>query len=294
MVKVKTDTLGKPLKCEIYLDGYLKNVLEDLQSYVDKDWDGIGIIFGDEGDGKSSAAMMWAYCLDSTLTLERIVFTPEQFEEAVDQSKPNQAIIWDEADEITAHWASTMITTLKRRMKTMRDKNLKVFLVTPTIFDIKDKYFAIGRTRFAIHVYAEGFERGYFRFFNKTRKKKLYLMGRKEWDLRASKPNFIGRFTKIPSGFPIDYDEYKNKKQTSTIKLLDKNVNRRDLRKTLRQGFVLGIYTYVWEKFGYCMTQKELAKVIGCSQQQVSTYFVESDLKPGEPPTSNSSINRDL
>jgi len=210
-MKVEKDVKGNPMPCSVYVDGYLKTNLDELNQLVINDWDGVGFLIGYEGDGKSSLAFQIALYLDAGFTLDQIVFNKDQFEEAVDKAPPGTCIVWDESDELGASWQSGLLQAMKRKFKRIRSKNLFILLVTPTIFDL-NKYFVIHRTRFVIEVYSKGIERGFFKFFNRSRKKTLYIKGKKEWDMNVVKSNFFGSFTKLPVGFPIDMEEYNTKK----------------------------------------------------------------------------------
>lgn len=207
MVKV---TVGDK---ELYLDGYLKQNLDVAKKVIKKDWDMIFIVDGAERGGKSNLAQQAAYYCDPSLTLDRIVFTPKQFEEAVLNAKPGQAIIWDEA--VTGADAGQTITNiwkvLKKMMVQMGQKNLFVFIVIHSFFDLT-KYLALWRTRALIHVYHDKFERGYFQFYNEERKKYLYVKGKKFYEYRLGRPNFIGRFKK---GYCVSEYDYRQKKEDS-------------------------------------------------------------------------------
>lgn len=200
---------------DLYLDGYLQKNLDVAKKKLKKDWDMIFIIDGPERSGKSNLAQqIGAYC-DPTLNLDRIVFTPEQFEKAVLTAEPGQAIIWDEA--ITGADAGQTVTNiwkvLKKMLVQMGQKNLVVFILIHSFFDLT-KYLALWRTRALIHVYHDKFERGYFQFYNEERKKFLYIKGKKFYEYKLGRPNFIGRFKK---GYYVDEDEYRKKKEVSLL-----------------------------------------------------------------------------
>ena len=269
MVKTNIDVNGNELPCTLYLDGYLKRNLDDLEKYVKLDWDGIGLYIGDEGDGKSVKAMQDALYLDHTFNLDKIVFTPEQFEKMVDTITKGSCIVWDEADALTSHWASEMLTSLKRKFKTMRDKNLKVLLVTPTIFDM-NKYFIMSRTRYMLHIYANDFERGFFRFFNKDRKKKLYIHGKKDWNMGIVPPNFKGRFTNLPEGFPLDFNKYKDKKHESTKKILGEKKTPAEIERGLLEFISPRLKRLMAARSGYKVTQLDIGYIFNRSKASIA------------------------
>jgi hypothetical protein len=104
--------------------------------------------------------------------------------------------------------------TLQRASEQIRQKNLFIILIRPSFFDFS-KYFAIHRSWFLLTVgikYDEKnkrIQRGYYRFYSRSRKKGLYLRGKKTLDRFVVKENFGGRF---PNKFPLDYVAYKLKK----------------------------------------------------------------------------------
>ena len=202
------------------MDGFLKKNLSMAKEVVKKDWDMVFVVDGAEGSGKSVIAQQCAYYCDPTLTIERICFTPKEFKDAILKAEKYQSVVYDEAyTGLSSRAAMSLINrTLVRMLAEIRQKNLFVFVVMPTFFDL-DKYVALWRSRALIHVYTkENFERGYFCFFNIDRKKALYLIGKKFYSYSATKANFIGRF---PNKYVIDEVAYRAKKKESLGKDVD-------------------------------------------------------------------------
>ena len=84
-------------KAGYYLDGYLKSNLGALKkSVVKKNYDGFILVVGREGFGKSTLSFQMAKYLDPTFNLDHVVFTAEQFLEAVKHAKKFEAIVFDE------------------------------------------------------------------------------------------------------------------------------------------------------------------------------------------------------
>ena len=91
-----------------------------------------------------------------------------------------------------------------------RQKNLFIFVVMPTFFDL-DKYVALWRSRALIHVYTGSpFQRGFFCFFDVDKKKGLYVKGKKFYNYHMEKANFYGRFA---NQYVVDQEEYRQKKR---------------------------------------------------------------------------------
>jgi len=91
--------------------------------------------------------------------------------------------------------------------------NMLNILVLPDFFDLP-KGIALTRSIFLIDVYyiatEEGiFERGYFNFYSKRNKKKLYLNGKKELNYHVAPYDFNGQF---PNVFTLNYEKYKKLK----------------------------------------------------------------------------------
>lgn len=146
-------------------------------------------------------------------TCDRIVFTPDQFLEAVDNAEPGQAIQCDEAVlEFLAGDAATAVQKLLlKKMVTIRKKRLYICFIIPSIFSFK-KEMAVRRTVFLVHTYSpDRIERGSFKFYNYETKRKLFMWGKKDDDQSAAPPDFIGSFTDV-EGLFFDVKEYDRKK----------------------------------------------------------------------------------
>ena len=203
-------------KNEYYMDGYLHDNLCTAKSVITKDWDMIFLYDGSEGSGKSVKAMQDAYFCDETLNIDRITFTPFQFKKGVLSAKKYQAVVYDEAYTGLSSRAtmSSINRTLISMLAEIRQKNLFIFIVMPTFFDL-DKYVALWRSRALIHVYTKRpFIRGFFTFFNAEKKKSLYILGKKFYDYNCVNADFYGRFT---NHYVIDEVEYRKKKRLSLM-----------------------------------------------------------------------------
>lgn len=199
-------------------DNFLMQNLDVATNAIKKDFDMVFAIDGVEGGGKSTIAHQCAAYVDPNLHIDRTVFTPYYFRKAIMLARPGQAVIYDEAyTGLSSRATMSLINrTLISMLAEIRQRNLFVFVVMPTFFDL-DKYVALWRSRALIHIYLhENFERGFFSFYNIDRKKDLYINGKKyySYSKRMAEPNFSGRFT---SYFPLDMEEYKKKKRESLV-----------------------------------------------------------------------------
>lgn len=196
---------------QFYMDGYLLENMTTAKTVIKNDWDMVFCVDGPERSGKSTIAQQLAYFCDNSFCIERITFTPNEFKKAVLSAKPYQAVVYDEAfTGLSSRAAMSRINrTLTSMMAEIGQRNLFVFVVMPTFFDL-DRYIAIWRSRALIHVYTgDNFARGYFAFYNADRKKDLFINGKKFYSYASPRPNFTGRFT---GTYTVDEAEYRKKK----------------------------------------------------------------------------------
>lgn len=202
-------TLNSGIKYVV--DGYLATNLDKARKAASKDWDMFFIVDGIEGSGKSTLAQQCAGYVDRDFNMSRIAFTPEEFIETVKKADKYQAVVYDEAMS-GLHSRSSMSAVNKSIVimaAEMRQKNLFVFIVLPTFFDL-DKYIALWRSRALLHTYADkNFNRGRFAFFNVDRKKHLYIQGKKTYNYGKPRANFIARFS---GAYVVPEDAYRKRK----------------------------------------------------------------------------------
>jgi len=199
-----------------YMDGILKDNIDKYYiRAVKNDYDGISIISGMEGTGKTSLACSLAFYCDPTFPMDasRIVFNARQIHQAIDKADPGQSIVIDEAilSMGSQDAASDIQKVLIKKFTTIRKKNLFIFIIIPSFFMLR-KYFAIFRTRFLIHCYTpDGVKRGYWKLYNRKTKRQLYIRGMKEMDMGVVRADWYGNFTDT-YGFFFDKVLYEKKK----------------------------------------------------------------------------------
>jgi len=224
------------LRRGFYLDDTLKFNLDNfLIRGVKNNHDGIGLITGLEGSGKSTFAQALAYYVDPSFNVNRVVFTGNDLMKCIDTASVGQAIIFDEAimDMASQDFATDMQKILIKKFTLIRKKRLYIFLVIPSIYMLR-KYFAIFRTRYMINCYCpDGIARGYFRFYSFNTKKKLFLLGFKEMNMGAVKFDFRGTFTDT-YGFFIDAVEYERRKDEAIRRLTEED---RTPKQKLQEAF---------------------------------------------------------
>lgn len=225
-------------------DGYLKKNLDINIQAVEKKWDGVFYIGGYEGDGKSEFAAQMALYFDNTYCLDRCVFTPQQFLDAVDNAEPKQAIVYDEAqDAFESTNRDVMSRAIKSKMTRIRKKQLFIIIVAPDFWRI-NKYMFIHRSRAFIRVYADGLTRGYFEYYNRTKKHELMIRGRKNEQLCVP-PNFRAKFS---HWFPLDEGAYDAKKEAATQEVGRENQAKEDEYEIVKSRILTADFLKAREK----------------------------------------------
>ncbi len=200
-----------------YVDKNVQVMLNKAKAHVlDKDWDRLYIIDGSEGAGKSLLGLQLANFLDPTFSLDQVVFSGTDFAKTISKSEKGQCIVFDEAfNGLSSSGAmSKMNRFIVRQLQECRQKNLFIVIILPTFFMLQ-KYVAIFRSQALFHVYAlKDGTRGYFRVYNKTNKKFLYLNGHKYYSYQKPFIRFSYRFY---STYPIDEEAYRGKKHQALV-----------------------------------------------------------------------------
>lgn len=264
MVKVK---IGE---CDLYVDGNLKGNLDFYKKRVNHNFDFVGLVIGDEGTGKTELTEQLALYYDPEFNLDKYVYSIEQFDAAVDSAAPYSCILWDESDEIDSSNMRKILVAIKRKFKRIRSKNLFIWLVTPTFFDL-NKYFVMHRVQCLVRVYAKGVTRGSFMFYTKRKLQLLYIKGYKEWNLNAVKSDFFGSFTKKPKGFPIQQEDIQKKKDDSTSSIFENmGKTKREMMQEYRVVCVDRLYKWLKRRYNITPTQEDVANVFGMTQATIS------------------------
>lgn len=143
--------------------------------------------------------------------------------------------------------------------------NLFNILVMPEFFDVP-RGVALSRSIFLLNVYYTAnkdgkFQRGYFNFYSRPKKKRLFLRGKKDLNYGAATYDFHGRFYKF---YPFDEQEYRELKRKALLRRDEQDTT--DLAK--RRTFQLG--SCMMKLMEYGMEQHEIGKMIGVEQSTVS------------------------
>ncbi len=222
MVKVKVEQMPE----EVYFDGGLyRNLLQSREGVLKHDFDCLIYLCGRERNGKSTLAMQMACALDPSFNIDKVCWTPEQFEKLINEGKKGDCIVYDEAHLMFTSQSSIMKVQKKiiSKITTIGSKNMFLIVVAPTIFDMS-KYLIIHRARSVVRVTAVGFQRGFWHLYTTKSKRLLYLRGKKEYDYDVCRSDIRGRFTRW---FPLDKVEYERRKQEAinSMSILDDKVD---------------------------------------------------------------------
>lgn len=201
------------MKTKCHIDPILEEQLKKVKrAVIKKDRDYVMVLDGEEGCGKSVLAMQIASYLDPKFNLDCVVFNADQFMKTIRTTRKHSCIVLDEA--FNASNARASLSQVNRAMlgvaTEMRQRNLFIIMVIPSFFDL-DKYFALWRCRALIHVYfRKDGSRGRYVLFPKTKKKYLYLNGKKTYNY--SKPKSPYPPLVFNNTYVIDETEYRKKK----------------------------------------------------------------------------------
>ena len=239
-------------KADYYIEPNLKKRLLDdvIKKSLDKeDRDYVLVIDGAEGSGKSTFALQIGRYIDPSLDLSRVCFDGESFQKAIINSNKGQCVIFDEAfvGLSSRSAVSRMNNTIVSMMMQMRQKNLFVIIVLPSFF-LLDKYVAMWRCKYLLHVYERKLRRGYFIGFTEKKKKGLYLLGKKGFSYKSSYSKAKGRFYgKFAIGEKEVEEEYRTKKAKAFERFSEEELIDRDYSKTEVKILRMALYKALCE-----------------------------------------------
>jgi len=237
-------------------------------------WDGVILVTGDVGDGKSTLAQLvstiWEWFFNRHQELDVIVWTSQNFTTLIErEDNETSCILWDEAiqggtgrDTITKQGQA-----LKKAFVTKRYKRHLYLLLVDEIQEYNKKI--ISRTRCWIHVFTNGLERGYFKIYtNKTQIRRIYRKIKKfdleiEEVMNSERAQYQG-FQPDTSDLFYNPKEYQKRKEEETNKEEEKPMTEKD-KKHMEQRNKL-----VAELIKQGMKQKDVASIIGIDRVQIS------------------------
>lgn len=225
-----------------FLEPWIKKRFDEkiIPELEKKDKDCVIAIDGKEGSGKSTLGLQWCKYVDPSFNLNRVVFTPEEFREAVYKAKKGEAIMFDEAFTGFSSRAalSGVNRTLISLMMQIRQKNLFIVIVLPTFF-LLDKYISLFRTRVLVHVYENKGRRGFFRVYSSKKKRLLILNKDARTYSYGVHTKLKGRFYGVFALGDESLEKKYREKKLKALEMAEKNpmtsqqIKYRDQRDTL-------------------------------------------------------------
>jgi DNA invertase Pin-like site-specific DNA recombinase len=180
-----------------------------------KGWDAAVLIDGIEGSGKSTLGLTCAYYLsDGKFELKDICTGSNDAIAKLDQVKEGGVLLIDEGSLLFSS-SDAMRREQKQLimiLNVIRQKRIALIIVSPSFFRL-NRYIAVDRTRFLIHVYTkEDLKRGRFTYFGQKKKNKLYELGKRNFNSYAKpRANWNGTFADFN---PFGEEYAKVKKQS--------------------------------------------------------------------------------
>ena len=197
----------------LYFDGkYHENIAILKNLVLDKKHQATLIIDGPSGAGKTTIGIQTALLLDPTFNLDRVVFDPDTFFQALQAAEPGQAVVFDESMILNSRNAmSAWNKRVNIILSQIRSKQLYIIFILPAIFDL-DRSITLFKADCLIHCYLRKYKRGFFTVYSRKKIKELYLLGKKFYTYDKPTANFFGRFG---SKFLLNEEEYEKKKQAA-------------------------------------------------------------------------------
>ena len=250
----------------------LAHNLKGIKDESLNDWDFKILISGDgmTRSGKSTLAFQIAQALDQTFANDwenRILFDSEKLIENARKVGKNKALVYDEA--------RAGLDSKRQMFKYSRNLldffsqcgslNHFIIVVLPDFFELQ-KSIAINSSVFLINcVVKNGYNRGYFDFFNRKDKRYLFIKGKAFLNYNAQRPSFRGTFTKY---IPLDRNKYEKIKQAELQRIREREEKPKSTKRLdkLKGRNILLIEEL--KKSGY--TQKKIARVCGVTPERIS------------------------
>lgn len=274
--EIYSDLLGK----KWWIDNLLKDNFDFIKPKVShkiahRRSDMFIIIDGPVGSGKTTLSFQCARYFDPTFNLSRVVFSVDDFLNALIRAEPGQAVVFDEAIIVNSRSA---LTDFNKKvivaMTQIRSKGLYIFFNIPSVFDL-DRNLVLNRCHLLLHCFQDKFgDRGKFCVFDKDKMKMLYLKGKRLYTYAFPKANFVAKFTEY---FFLDRVKYEDKKQFELAKQaksskVEKWHRRcRDLIKYIRYNG--------WEVTTQEENFKKIQKIFGDIEEAEYNHLLHNDGK---------------
>lgn len=250
---------------EFSLHTMLKDNLDIIKAKQKHDWDFKILISGDglTRVGKTTLASQIALYLDNDMDETHFCYDGGKVRELAISKGKGRAIIYDEAKEGLDS---------KKAMQTYSQNIIDYFnecgylnqfmiIILPDFFDL-NKTIAMNLSICLINVIiTDDFNRGYFDFYSRKAKRKLYIKGKQFYNYDRSMRSFDGKFVKY---FPFDYSKLEVIKAAAIAKKTDENLSKFELRYKARWERTVR-YLNIIENW----SQKKIIKAVSSDYDQI-------------------------
>ncbi len=269
---------GKPFK----IPERLKQKLDNILLIRKKKWDYLIIVDGKERSGKSTLAQICAYYLtNGNFSINNMSLGSSDVLEKLEKLPDFSVLIMDEGSLTLSakDWATKGQRQLVKVLNVIGQKSMVLIVVLPSFFDL-NKYVAIDRSRFLLHVYTdEVMNRGRVAYFGEKRKRMLYILGKKTMNSYAApQSDFNTTFGEFePLG--KEYMELKRKSLMEALQTEEGGKIRRN-NEALKENRVA-----IWARMkenNPNLSKKELAAIMGVSMRTIDIWKAEIRAKPLE------------
>jgi len=237
---------------------------------VNKDYDNVLCITGDEGKGKTHIGL---HIVDEWLRRRYGTVTPEMagkfigmdgkgFVKVLGGVKRFDIAMNDEAADISSRGALEKVNKLfMKAYQIIRGDNLFTILIIPSVFDL-DSFFRKRRVRHLIHVY----KRGKFAYWGHERLKRMVEQNERfpVKNYYVVRPLFYDNLPKYDGVLLNPYLKIKEDKMLKVRELLSQELAEDVPRSVLKEAQAM---KNVREKFGLNITQT--AKIFGYGRQVI-------------------------
>lgn len=257
---------------EVYIDGFLKEKLDNVKYILKRGWDCMSITDGKERSGKSTIDFVMLAYLFPDFSLKNVAKNGEDALEKIKNLPNGSPIMVDEGSLIFSSKDAMMKEqrNILKVMDVVGQKNMFFGIVLPSFFDLI-KHIAVRRSRFLIHVYTDKkLNRGRFAYFGEKKKGILYEYGKKHFGSYAyPKADFRGRFIDFN---PFGEEYFQFKRETLDTALTDKKAETKGInaKKNTIKTFIKNI-----QDRGIHMSSQELAHYFGCHDDTIKQYKAE-------------------
>lgn len=226
----------------MYIDGKLKERLDNIKEILKYKWDAPIMIDGLEGSGKTTLGLTCAWYLsDKQFKPNNICRSAKDTIKKLHTFPEGSVLLVDEGD---LAFSSKDIFNKEQKdliklMKIVRYRQHILIVIAPTFFDL-NKYISVHRSRFLLHVYTDkNMKRGRFAYFGTKKKRMLYEIGKKNYGSYSKpKADFVGTFTDFnPLGEA--YHEAKDEIVDGLLAIEDDDRNRDRIQKYFLINYIV-------------------------------------------------------